>query len=274
MQEKEFYINSNRYKLFSVLYKPDKNILSIPINTYIICHPFAEEKRNSQKILVEIARKLCKIGCYVLIFDMRGCGDSDGEFANSNISIWIEDLHNAISILKKEINLNKFGLIGLRLGAYIALSVNNKEPLINRLILIEPVLDPYQYFYRILRQKSIKGLIKKGKIITRRRDLLNSLNENISIDIDGYEINSTFYQDLLKQKFNYNMFAEYKGDICLLNISCRNKLPKDYQLFVQNVERMNKDIYYKIISMEPFWYQAEIPYFADLSGEILKICLT
>ena len=100
--EKQVFFKSNGFNLFSVFYEPESFSSSLSRKAYIICHPFAEEKKSSHRILVELAHALVKKGFFVLLFDLRGCGDSEGDDSDITISAWQQDIKNAISYLKTE----------------------------------------------------------------------------------------------------------------------------------------------------------------------------
>ena len=158
--------------LFAAFFFPEKK--SQPAEGFVICSPFAEEKKSSQRMLVDLSKNLAEKGFAVLLFDYFACGDSEGEFRETSLTSWIQNTLDAITLLKTKIAIEKVWLIGLRLGCFIALSASKKHKEISRTILIEPVLNPKIYFKRTLRQKLMKELITDGKT-TSRRDTLNYL---------------------------------------------------------------------------------------------------
>lgn len=97
----------------------------------IMCHGWGSNKLGTwQGLFVKAARELCKDGFSVLRFDFRGSGDSEGKFEEQTVETMLEDLDCILNVLdKKQVNINRIGLIGHSLGGKVALlkSVNDKR---------------------------------------------------------------------------------------------------------------------------------------------------
>ena len=264
--EKQLFFNSDDISLFGVKYQPEV----FNNKGFLIIHPFAEEKKSSQRTLVEIAEALCKAGFYVFMFDLRGCGDSQGQFKEASISDWLRDIHRALAFFKEESKIDDISIIGLRLGAYLAMLYNSHVEC-KKLILIEPILHPVDYLRKTLRHKLIKELCTEGEIQSRRDDLIGKLKENISVDFDGHELSALFYKDLIFQEGLYNpgnLVKAIKGSY-LISISLTGKISKDSAEFV----RLNSQITYKVLKMELFWDKVDEISTDELIGEVLGYCL-
>ncbi len=266
IKEEHFYFTSNDHKLFGILYRP-QTINQFSEN-YLVLHPFAEEKKSSQRVLVELARKLCEDGNCILLFDFFGCGDSEGDLSASSYSIWLQDIRQASILLTKMTNLRKLNIIGLRLGAYLG-SIFANESEINKMILIEPVLNPMKDLTILLRGKLIKELCTDGEITSKRKDLLQNLNDNIPIDFSGHEISTSFYKNLLE--FNaidpYKKIEKQGNDILLINISQTGRTTRKFQKLLSEI---GDSIHYKIVKLEPFWGQIDTPDCSELIEGILE----
>lgn len=89
----------------------------------------------------QLALSLQVAGHHVLRFDFTGQGDSSGANEEGTLEVWRRDLELAVSELKDLAGLDRVGVIGLRLGASIALQAAAEGGGIDRLILWEPVID-------------------------------------------------------------------------------------------------------------------------------------
>lgn len=104
-------------RLFGFLFLPEPDIRK---NIgFVVIHPFAEEKKSSHRTLVELSGELYKKGFPVLMFDLRGCGDSEGDFVSVRLSDWLTDIDRAMHVLREHTQLPKMGIIGLRTGAWL-----------------------------------------------------------------------------------------------------------------------------------------------------------
>jgi putative redox protein len=74
-----------------------------------------------------IARALTRDGIAVLRFDFTGLGNSDGDFANSNFSSNLQDLHAAAGFLRREYEAPRL-LIGHSLGGAAVLAMAAEVP--------------------------------------------------------------------------------------------------------------------------------------------------
>ena len=112
--ETPFFFKTHNYNLFGVFHEPETNKHSKPSVGIVFCHPFAEEKLISHRVMVNLARKLTEAGFYCLRFDYMGHGDSDGNFEASTIETRLSDIHCAERFLRERTGVDKVGLLGVR----------------------------------------------------------------------------------------------------------------------------------------------------------------
>lgn len=261
--EKALFIE-NDVRLFGFLFLPEPAV-SRPIG-FVAIHPFAEEKKSAHRTLVELSRELCRKGFPVLMFDLRGCGDSEGSFASVRLSDWLNDITVAVQVLKTHTQIKETGMIGLRFGAYLSLCCACRGITISEYIWIEPVVDAVEYLRKTLRRKLMKELCTGGAIVTDRNGLFLDLQNNISIDFDGYEIGSDLYSDLVQEE-RKRTFAEKLGNIrvgVIISVSVNGKRSKE----VERIAGLKTDLEYAMVRMDLFWNKIEEVNNDDL---ILKI---
>jgi exosortase A-associated hydrolase 2 len=266
-QEHLFFESQGR-QLFAVLFLPDPEIPAT--EGRVICSPFAEEKKSSQRMLVDLAGTLAAGGRPVLLFDYLACGDSEGEFKEATITIWIQNTQDAVNLLKTRSAVEKVGLIGLRLGCYMALSALNESENGSTAVFIEPVFDPGTYFKHALRQKLMKELITDGKISSRRDELINQLAASESIDFDGYEISPLFYADLQRQKDLTPTLKDHKTRTLIIHVTPTGKTARNFQK-IMNVASSNKKLRLKQIRLDPFWDRIDNPVYQPVIDEIVRL---
>jgi predicted alpha/beta-fold hydrolase len=262
--EKALFIEGD-VRLFGFLFLPEARIRKAI--GFVVIHPFAEEKKSSHRTLVELSRELYKKGFPVLMFDLRGCGDSEGDFVSVRLSEWLADIDRAMHVLKIHTQLLKVGIIGLRLGACLSLCYHSQQFDISEFIWIEPVLKPLDYLRKSLRHKLMKELCTDGRITSNRDNLLQDLQHNISIDFDGYEIGSGFYQDLAEEQERETIAkkSEHIRKGLVISISMNGKETKA----VQEIRAIRPELNYDIVQMELFWNKVEE---VDNEKLILTVC--
>src|SRR6476620_4539460 len=106
----------------------------------VIVGPFAEEKKAAQRALVAASRAFAGAGFDVLRFDLRGTGDSGGEFSQADVAAWLNDLRDVVSAAREMSVDVPLTLLGLRFGGALAWLAACEESLqIDNLVLWEPV---------------------------------------------------------------------------------------------------------------------------------------
>ena len=271
IRQEHLFFASEGQQLYGVVYHPQSKKKQAV--GFVVCPPFAEEKKSSQRMLVDLAKQMANAGYTTFLFDYFACGDSDGDFKDATLSIWIKNTLDALKHLKQHTDIDSIGLIGLRLGCFIALSTINKKERISQGIFIEPVLSPETYFKRSLRQKLMKELITDGKTKSRRSDLINQLNHNKSVDFDGYEISPSFYSDLLTQKDQASKLELIDIDSVLIHITPTGKISRDFQKIIE-VGSNNKKLGFKNIQLDPFWERIDNPVYQSVIDEVLNASLS
>ena len=198
--ETPLFFKSNGYNLFGILHEPDERpstAASSPCPLGIVfCHPFAEEKLISHRIMLNVARTLTNKGIYCLRFDFMGHGDSDGNFEDATVETRLSDIRNAIDFFKMRTNAEKVGLLGVRFGATLAALTNANLSGLDFLILISPVIDGKSYIENCLRSNLTTQMATHKKILKDRNALVNDLMRGEKVNIDGYLLNQTLFQQI------------------------------------------------------------------------------
>ena len=108
----------------------------------VLCAPWGPEYLRAHRSLAQLGKWLNEAGVHVLRFDWHGTGDSAGDMAEARLDGWVDDLHSAIDELKDTAGLQRVSLVGLRLGATLALrAAATRRRDIDGLVLWDPVMN-------------------------------------------------------------------------------------------------------------------------------------
>ncbi|MBC7405837.1 MAG: hydrolase 2, exosortase A system-associated [Cytophaga sp.] len=186
---KGFFLETSNGKRFCLLHAIGED--KICRGAILFVPSFGEEMNKSRRMIAIQARALAQHGYAVLLIDLYGCGDSEGEFQNAHWQQWKDDLGLACSWLRQHYDA-PISLLGLRLGALLALDfMQDKCHPIHQIILWQPVLSGQQFltqFFRLqLAHHMLAGNIEKSSGTQGIRQLLN---KGETVEIAGYEVSS------------------------------------------------------------------------------------
>ncbi len=152
-----------------------------PARQFLILPPFAEEMNKSRHILAALLRALGQAGHGVLLPDLYGTGDSEGDFGAASIDVWRDDIMMLVEHLAAQ---GPVGLIGLRSGALLAADVASRRT-VDSLTLVHPVADGRQQLNQLLRLRLAGGLTS-GADKESASGLRKQLTDGQSLEIAGY----------------------------------------------------------------------------------------
>lgn len=93
------------------------------------------------RALVRLCDRLAGSGYHCLRFDYFGTGDSAGNSGEGDMDEWVANTRSAAQELRDVSGLDRLTIVGVRLGAAIAVDVASSDPLIERLVLWDPVVS-------------------------------------------------------------------------------------------------------------------------------------
>ncbi len=137
-----FYFGAGARQLFGIYHAPAGSVSRDA--GVALCHPPGQEYLRSHRALLQLARLLSDRGLHVLRFDLSCCGDSPGDADQGSFAQWVQDACAAADELHNGA-LQRVGLVGLRLGATVALRAAARRRDIAALVLWEPVVSGSAY---------------------------------------------------------------------------------------------------------------------------------
>ncbi len=178
-----FYLQAAEGKRFCVLHTP----LQAPSGAWLYVPPFGEEMNKSRRMISLQARALAASGIAVLVMDLHGCGDSDGELRETRWETWHDDLRLGLAWLATRFQC-PVGLWGLRLGALLALDFLGREtPL--PCVLWQPVFNGSTFLTQFLRLRVAAEMASGNTSRVTTQMLREKLLQGEILEIGGYDLN-------------------------------------------------------------------------------------
>ena len=223
------FFKNESYNLFGVLHEAKKDINRDNRVGIIICAPFAEEKLICHRVLVNQARTLANNGFFCFRFDYMGHGDSEGAFEDATVETRISDISSAINFLRKEKNVTKIILIGVRFGATLAALTQDRNSGIDGLVMINPILNGKDYIEQVLRTNLTLQLVTYKKILKNREQLIDEILAGKPANIDGYLLTKSMYEQMCQISLLDNLNISVKN-LLIIQISNRENKPIENKL--------------------------------------------
>ena len=138
-----FFFGETSKELFGCYHRPK----SVPDRNcgIVMCYPIGQEYIASHRSFYQLAVQLSRIGFHVLRFDYFGCGDSAGDFEQGSLRQWVCDIQEASRTLMDRSNQTRIALLGLRMGATLAIKTAVQSDVFDTLVLWEPIVDGRRY---------------------------------------------------------------------------------------------------------------------------------
>ncbi len=177
MKEKITFQNSKGDKLVGILSDSgSKTIL-------IMCHGFSSSKES--RTYVNLEKILNKENIATFRFDFYGHGESDGKFEDITISEAVDDILNAIALMKKK-GFQKIGLEGTSFGGIAAILAASKSKNLFVLALKSPLSDVKDKMAEDVMDNDMKKWKKTG-FSMYKSSKHGSLRLNYSYIEDGFK---------------------------------------------------------------------------------------
>lgn len=154
----------------------------------VICYPFGQEYIRSHRACRHLAAQLARAGFPTLRFDYGATGDSAGEAGSADLDSWRDDISRAVDTLRDRTGVESICLLGLRLGASLALEVAVNRDDVSALILWEPIINGRDYLKELAEQHQ--------EVLWRFFDNPDRLASSMSDEYLGFPIRAALREDL------------------------------------------------------------------------------
>ncbi len=220
--------------------------------------PFAEELNKSRRMFTLTAEALSDRGVASLIMDLFGTGDSVGDFAAARWATWRSDIVRACDWLRERGHA-RIALIGLRMGALLALDATRAYSGIARVVLWHPVLTGDALVTQFLRADVVARMLTQTDSRSTTDALRAQLRNGEAIEVAGY----TLAPDLVLaiESLRLETLAPVSGVpvdwIELVSDPARGGTPAGERVR-QDWQQQNIQVRFQTVTGQPFWSSVEI----------------
>ncbi|MEW6442076.1 MAG: alpha/beta hydrolase [bacterium] len=194
--EEHYFIRDHDRSIYCVEYGPDEPYRAD--QAVLLCKPIWGERIRTHRIFTNLGRALARKGFHAVTCDYFGDGNSSGDALDLTFDGMVEDVLRLYASLERKAFLSPFSLIGLRLGATVALAAATRLPSPGKVILIEPVLDPIASLEEALRANLARQMVVHRKIVRNRSQLIEDIQSGMVVDVDGFSIGKRLWESYEK----------------------------------------------------------------------------
>ena len=262
-----FFLPSGKGNLFCNLYdggsstRAGQGILFFP--------PFAEEMNKSRWIVAEQARRFSAMGYVVVVPDLYGTGDSEGDFGEASWEDWHDDINHVVAWFGDR-GINDLCFWGLRLGALLALDCSARYPdALTRLLFWQPVLNGRNYLTQFLRLKVAADMFESSRKTTTG-ELRDQLESGGCVEVAGYQIAPELALSIDELDMSQMLLHQYRR-ITWLELLPGNDRPVPVMTrnLVNKIHESGLEPEFCTVVGEPFWSLQEL---VEVPGLLENTC--
>ncbi|WP_405237834.1 hydrolase 2, exosortase A system-associated [Lentisalinibacter orientalis] len=248
-----FFADTGNGRQFAVVNRP----ADTPRGSVLFVPPFAEEMNKSRRMAALTAAALARDGWLVLRFDLTGCGDSDGEFADATWQGWLDDLDFWVQWLRRQTEAPLL-LWGLRAGALLASAWLQETGESLPLLLWQPVGNGQRHLTQFLRLRAAAEMMDARQTKGVVSQLWETFASGIAVTVAGYTLNPALVNPMSDVRIT--LPDEYRARVSLLEISGaeRPSLSPATEMIVQKWREAGVDTAGFVVPGAPFWQTTEI----------------
>jgi len=179
-----FFFGADDRRLFGCLHAASTPVRRCGL---VLAYPRGHEYLKFHRAYRQLALLLADAGFPVLRFDWGGTGDSAGDERSWSLDAWTEDLRTAIAELRQRTGCEQVGLIGMALGATLAMQHAARAGDVDSLVLWDPVLNGQKHLERLAQEH--RAMVRFAHVL--ERDPASARNENL-----GFPMPEVFRTDL------------------------------------------------------------------------------
>ncbi|HEY3340638.1 MAG TPA: alpha/beta fold hydrolase [Anaerolineae bacterium] len=224
--EQPISIMSQSQRMWGVLHLPNGRG---PHPVVMMLHGLTGEMTGPHRLFVHAARAFAAQGIAVFRFDMRGSGESEGEFQDMTLAGEVLDAQAALEWLigRPEIDAARVGVLGLSLGGMVQSMLAGRNPSLVRGLAYWSAAANGESFMNVAQHTSEKN----G---TSTDALRQKLAQDGFVMLWGYPLGQSFIQNLFKED-SLKELANYHGKAIIIQNTGDPTVPSSQaDLYVQH----------------------------------------
>jgi pimeloyl-ACP methyl ester carboxylesterase len=226
MIERAFFHTYGKRRIYVVEYIPSGNVNRG--HGVVLCKPIWGERIRTHRIFTNFARMIAAGGLHAITCDHFGDGNSAGDSTELDIGGMTQDIVELARYLEKSHGVAKTTLVGMLIGANAACLAGKELRNLEKLILVQPVLNPIEHLEAALRSNLSSQMVVHKKVLKDRTKLIEEIKSGIPVNVDGFMLGKKMWESyarispFIEQKF------EIKRPVAIVNLKKKASKGADY----------------------------------------------
>lgn len=175
------FISGTLGRLFTLTFSPAE----LTQGTVIYLPPFAEEANKSRRMAALQARSLTELGFRVILLDLYGTGDSEGEFRDASWRVWKDDIHALLG--ETSLVQPPLSFWGLRMGCLLLADfLHEYAKPVQHCVFWQAIPLGQQLITQFLRVEMANSMMSENKVTPK--DLREQIQQGSMVEVAGYEL--------------------------------------------------------------------------------------
>lgn len=259
-----YFLNTPLGHIFIQSFVPEKAY----DEAVIFIPPFAEEMNKSRRMMALLGHSLAAKGVLVVIPDLYGTGDSEGDFSDARWPVWLDNIQQLVQKLKEQ-GIQTISFVGLRIGCLLISDLVSERQIAAKCVIFwKPVTSGKQMINQFLRLRVANSMMSGDKETTDSlRRLLASEGE---LEVAGYSLNeelvSTIDEKIMSAEMLNNSIDWHWFEV----LATENQpVPMASNKIIQSLSDKGVGVNLQQFVGENFWANQEI---AEISGLVSATC--
>jgi exosortase A-associated hydrolase 2 len=186
------FIDTPEGRLFVVEHSPSEGARD---KTTLLVPPLGDEMNKSRALFAQLGKTLSEVGRTLVLGDLYGTGDSEGDFATASIDLWSKNL-DALVAWAETRGSPIDSIVAVRFGCLLASHwVRNSGRDVSATAFWQPTVTGAQIVNQWLRLRVAASMFD-GDEKTTSVELDRRLDEGQSLEVGGYLLTPALARDL------------------------------------------------------------------------------
>ncbi|MFV0277720.1 MAG: hydrolase 2, exosortase A system-associated [Parahaliea sp.] len=222
----------------------------------IVVPAFAEEMNRCRYMQTLLAGALNARGIGLLAVDPFGTGDSQGAFGEATWEQWVADTQSAMAHARHS-GYERIELLGIRLGALLALEALAGQPPVSGLVFWQPVISGKAILNQFLRLK-IAASIGRDEAAGSTQEFEDMIERGEHLQVAGYDVSPGLFKGIQSAHIDQHL-QHLDPPLAWFSIlaSAERKVPRPELAVVEQLIARGGNIAHQTLVAAPFWQAHE-----------------